>query len=55
MKEILNKVNDYLNKDKPKEKKEDKDEGIILINKDGLIERVNKTFVTSDGRQLIME
>lgn len=35
----------------------DEDKNIILINnnKDGLVERVDKTFVLNDGRQLLAD
>lgn len=49
-KDLKDKMEDFL--DKPKTKNDD-NVVVIPTEKDGLIERVEKTFITEDGRQLL--
>lgn len=51
-KELKNKIEDFLDKSQGDSKNDD---GVVIIptEKDGLIERVEKKFITEDGRQLL--
>lgn len=53
----LNKtLNDFIgDTDEMEKKKDDNTKKEILNQKSGLIERVDRIFVTSDGRQLLRE
>ena len=41
--------------DQPEDKKTDEAKKVLLNKKEGLIERVDKVFITEDGRQLLRE
>jgi len=53
MQNIDKKLDDFLENENSTS--EEKNNVIINDKKDGLIERVNKTFVTEDGKQLLRE
>ena len=51
-------VNEFLTPEENEVKKEDtscKTEECRMKNKDSIIERVNKVFITKDGRQLLVD
>lgn len=49
-KDLKNKINKFLGDN---ENTEEENVVVIPSTKDGLIERVDKTFITEDGRQLL--
>jgi hypothetical protein len=46
---------EQFNKNVRKQKKENELDSEILIQNDGIYEKVTKTFVTQDGRQLLQD
>jgi hypothetical protein len=56
MANIEDKLNSFLGKKEEKKSKKDLNNGIQIIKeKDGLLERIDKKFVTEDGKQLLTE
>lgn len=60
--EDLNALNSFLGEEEKIEKKTQSKEvpkksekGVFINQKDGLVERVDKVYVTNDGRQLLRE
>ena len=41
--------------DAPEEESKDKAKEVVLQEREGLVERVDKIYVTNDGRQLLRE
>jgi hypothetical protein len=55
-KDLENVLDDFINPDEENFNKKIKEQKkVILDNRQGLIERVDKVFVTDDGRQLLRE
>jgi len=56
--ETYNALDNFLiesDEDKKKKKKKKVEDGTVVIhNNDGIIEQVNKTLITEDGRQLLI-
>lgn len=56
MANINDKLNSFLDKKEVKKSKKDLNNGIQIIKeKDGLLERIDKKFITEDGKQLLTE
>lgn len=56
-KEVNKKLDDFLSDDEDQNQENDKkkQKEKILKSRSGLIERIDRTFVTEDGRQLLRE
>lgn len=48
-------LNSFLETEKQEEKSKNNNKKIVMDEREGLIERVDKVFVTKDGKQLLRE
>ncbi len=53
-KDLETKLDDFLGEDKETETIECKDDVCIIKNDKSIVERLHKTVITQDGRQLLM-
>lgn len=48
-------LNNFVDNPEENKKKKDKKERVVMDEREGLIERVDKVYITEDGRRLLRE
>jgi len=54
-KKLENQLDEFLYDEELETQTKNQNKGVILNQREGLVERIDKVFVTEDGRQLLRE